>query len=146
MSHYLNILEISASGMQAERLRLEVSALNLANAQSVRAPGAAVYRAQRVVTSPAGETQGFAGVMAGEAAALAGVTTQVLESESSPRRVHQPDHPYADAEGFIEMPAVDPALEMSGIMGAVRAYEANVKVVNAARAMLTRALEIGERG
>lgn len=145
MSDYLGILDVSAAGMRTERMRLEVAALNLANAQSVKAPDGSLYRPQRVVsTAAAALSTGFAEHMdAGDLAELP--SAEVIEADVAPRRLHQPDHPYADKDGFIEMPTVDPAVEMSEIITAVRAYEANVKVVSAAKSMMTRALEIGER-
>lgn len=145
MSDYLGVLDISAAGMRTERLRLEVAALNLANASAVKSPDGSLYRPQRVVATANGAVRtDFVGYMAsGDVAAL--VDAEVVEADVAPRRLQQPDHPYADKDGFIELPSIDPAVEMSEIMTAVRAYEANVKVVSAARAMLTRALEIGER-
>ncbi|AXQ28056.1 flagellar basal body rod protein FlgC [Solimonas sp. K1W22B-7] len=147
MSDYLGIFDISAAGMRTERLRLEVSALNLANAYSVKAPDGSLYRPQRVVTTAAGGgvRTDFAVHMAEGDLAAGMPSAEVIDADVAPRRMQQPDHPYADKDGFIEMPTIDPAIEMSEIMTAVRAYEANVKVVSAAKAMMTRALEIGER-
>ncbi len=145
MSDYLGVLDISAAGMRTERLRLEVAALNLANAFAVKSPDGSLYRPQRVVPTANGVVRtDFAGHMeSGDVAALP--QAEVIDADVAPRRLQQPDHPYADKDGFIELPSIDPAVEMSEIMTAVRAYEANVKVVSAAKAMLSRALEIGER-
>jgi flagellar basal-body rod protein FlgC len=145
MSDYLGVLDVSAAGMRTERLRLEVAALNLANAFAVKAPDGSLYRPQRVVSTANGAVRtDFAAHMdSGDAAGLP--QAEVIDADVAPRRLQQPDHPYADKDGFIELPSIDPAVEMSEIMTAVRAYEANVKVVSAAKAMLTRALEIGER-
>lgn len=145
MSDFLKVFDISSMGMRAERMRLEVSASNLANAFSVKAPDGSMYRPQRVVATSGTARASFDAHMQAAGAEGALLRTAVVDSGAAPRRVQQPDHPYADKDGFIEMPAVDPALEMSEIMTAVRAYEADVKVSNAAKSMMMRALEIGER-
>lgn len=147
MSDYLGIFDVSAAGMRTERLRLEVSAMNLANAYAVKAPDGSLYRPQRVVTTApgVGVSTDFAAHMAGEETVVGLPSAEVVDAGVAPRRMQQPDHPYADAEGFIEMPTIDPVVEMSEVMTAVRAYEANIKVVSAAKAMMSRALEIGER-
>jgi flagellar basal-body rod protein FlgC len=142
MSGYLTSFEISASGMTAERMRLDVASMNLANATTVRGSGVGLYRPLQVVTEPA-SLASFERAMAGEESRV-GVTARVIAVDGEPRRVHEPNHPLADANGFIEQPNVNPVVEMTQIMLAVRAYEANVKALNAARTMAQRALQIGE--
>jgi len=141
---YFSSMEISATGLAAEKLRLQAVALNLANANSTAAPGTAPYQALRVVSRPIGA--GDFGHHWNEAGANlpAGVTTLGLQPENAPpRRVYQPRHPDADAQGFVAHANVDPLTEMTTMMSAVRAYEANIKAIGAAKTMAQKALEIG---
>ena len=142
---YQNAFAISSAGMAVERLRVEISALNLANANTVADAGGAVFQPLRVVAhaanaGQAGSLDGFASLVD---FALAGPTASVEASGQPARHVLEPGHPMADAQGFVSYPAVDPATEMLTLMGATRAYEANVAAMNAARTMAMKALDIG---
>jgi flagellar basal-body rod protein FlgC len=139
---------ISAAGMNLERTRVDVAALNLANAHTTQAAGEAGYTPMRVVARPAAPGASFAALMqAGETAtaALNGLLpgVSVEPTGTSARQVHEPGHPMADARGFVSYPGVDPATEMVGLMSATRAYEANVAAMNTARALALKALDIG---
>jgi flagellar basal-body rod protein FlgC len=117
-------------------LRMETAALNLANANSTAAPGTEPFRALDVVTG----SVGFPDV-ADAKGAVAGTT---LEPRlSAPRMVYDPAHPHADEQGFVSHANVDVLSEMVAMMRATRAYEANIKAINAAKAMAQQALEIG---
>lgn len=144
MSGYMDIFDVSGAGMRLERLRLETSAVNIANAQTTRGPDGALFRPLRVV-SRAGNMATFEqNLLSG--APLAGLNTyELLPASVQPRLVYDPGHPHADAQGYVAMPGVNPLVEMTQIMAAVRAYEANVKAIEAARAMAQRALDIGSR-
>ncbi len=145
MSQLLGVLEISGSGLSAERLRMEAAAQNIANAMNTSSSPDAVYRPLRVIT----EQVNFAGLMgeegvgANEHAAIRGVQSRVALSNSPARLIHDPEHPLANEQGNIYRPGIQVALEMTEIMMAVRAYEANVKAVGAARQMFQSALRIG---
>jgi flagellar basal-body rod protein FlgC len=140
---YLQSFAISAAGMNAERTRVEVAALNLANANTVAEAGAG-YRPLRAVVQAAAvgglPEPGF-GTLVG--AGLAGPDVRVEAVDRAPRRMLEPGHPLADGDGFVAYPAVDPTTEMVGMMAATRAYEANVAAMNAARSIALKALEIG---
>jgi flagellar basal-body rod protein FlgC len=140
---YFSSFEISASGLVAERLRLETVAANLANANSTAAPGTTPYQPVRVLSRPIGGD--FAQHLHGAQRALpAGVQVLGVESMAvEPRMVYAPSHPDADASGFVAHANIDPLSEMVTMMTAVRAYEANIKAISAARAMAQKALEIG---
>lgn len=134
--NYLQAFAISASGMAVEKARVDVTALNIANAAATRSPDGAAVRPLRVVSAArhAGE---FAGLLAG---------AQVLELralEAPPRLAYEPGHPDADDKGFVAYPGINPVSEMMNLVTAVRAYEANVAALNAAKAMALRTLEIG---
>lgn len=128
-------LRISASGMTAERLRMDVVAENLANANTTRGANGGAYQRKEVVLR---ETQGgsFADV-------LSGVEVAEIRADSAPpRRVYDPGHPDADASGFVSLPNVNSVTEMVDLITASRGYEANVQAMNAAKQMFTRTLQI----
>ncbi|WUR12443.1 flagellar basal body rod protein FlgC [[Empedobacter] haloabium] len=136
---YRAAFQISAAGMAAEKLRLDVTALNLANMHVAGSSAEQVYRPQRVITQTVSFSQQF-GRLAGNAA---GVQTTVVPQNVAPRMVYEPGHPYANAKGMVAYPGVDNVTEMVTLNTALRAYEANVTAMNAARTMAARALEIG---
>ncbi len=125
-------IRISASGMTAERLRLDVVAENLANANSTRTPEGGPYRRKEVVLEP----QGFADVLAGVRVAA------IVADPSPPKRVYDPTHPDADPQGYVSLPNVDLVTEMVDLVTASRAYEANVQALSTAKQMYLRALDL----
>ena len=135
---YHAAFQISAAGMATEKLRLDVTALNLANMHSAGASADQVYRPQRVVTQVMPTFGQQFGRLAG-----AGARTVVVPQNTAPRMVHEPGHPYADSKGMVAYPGVDHVSEMVNLNLALRAYEANVTAMNAARTMAARTLEIG---
>jgi flagellar basal-body rod protein FlgC len=142
---YQNAFAISAAGMSVERLRVEVSALNLANANTVAEAGGAVFQPLRVIArsagaAPPGDPEAFFSLVGN---GLSGPVASIETAQLPPRRVLEPGHPLADAQGFVSYAAVDPATEMLTLMSATRAYEANVAAMNAARTMAMKALDIG---
>ena len=140
-------LNISASGLTAERLRMDVTAENLANAQTTRTAAGGPYRRKEVVLQQAPATGGFAGrlatAMGGGGGRPGGVEVALIaEDTSAPRRVHDPGHPDADAEGYVAMPYVDTVAEMVDLIAASRAYEANVTAMQAAKQMYAKTLDL----
>jgi flagellar basal-body rod protein FlgC len=139
---------ISGSGLSAERLRMDVTAENLANAQTTRGAGGGPYRRKSVVLEQAGG--GFGAALRGAAAGSSGGSQQpggvqvggIVEDPSPSRQVYDPGHPDADANGYVQMPNVDPVTEMVDLITASRAYEANVTAMQTAKAMFARTLEI----
>ncbi|WP_198971511.1 flagellar basal body rod protein FlgC [Xylophilus sp. ASV27] len=132
---YSNIFAISAGGMTLERTRVEVAALNLANANTVAAPGTTPYRSLRVLAQA---TFGDA-VSQG----LAAATVQVEPTQQEPRMVYEPAHPMANPQGFVTYAGVDTVTEMVTLMSATRSYEANVAAMNSTRNLALKALDIG---
>lgn len=131
---------ISASGLAAERMRMEVVANNIANAHSTRGPDGGPYRRQHLV---------FASMLEGSSAAATGGAglrgVKVVEKIEDPTefpRIYQPGHPDADGEGFVAMPNVFLPMEMVDLMTANRAYEANVKVMQMFRDQMEQTLSI----
>lgn len=141
---YYAAFAIGASGLEVQKTRLDISALNLANAHSTRA-GGTLYQPLTVVSGPRVASR-FDPLLSGYAASLPALGAEVVSVQPlnlPPRLVHEPGHPDADARGFVAYPAVDPLREMLTLMTATRAYEANLSALNAARTMAQRALEIG---
>jgi flagellar basal-body rod protein FlgC len=135
--------QISATGMAVEKLRLDVTAANLANVHSTSSSADQLYRPLRVVSQEA--PLEFARQF-GDLYAVTGGGAQVVGVEpltAAPRLVHEPGHPHADSKGFVSYPGINHTSEMVALMSALRAYEANVVAMNAAKTMTARTLEIG---
>ncbi len=143
-----NSFDISASALTAQRLRMDVIASNIANAETTRGQyvnGRWVpYQRKLVVLEPNGQPS-FAQVLNGQMKqAGEGVkVTRIYEDQAPFKQVYNPTHPDADANGFVLLPNVDVLKEMVDMMSATRSYEANVTALNASKAFVTKALEIG---
>ncbi|QPF74679.1 flagellar basal body rod protein FlgC [Roseateles sp. DAIF2] len=138
---------ISAAGMDLERVRYEVSAANLANANTVSGNARNGFQPLRVTALAAAQIAGR-GVGFDELVrqGLSGPGYQIEAAGVEARAAHDPGHPLADASGKVYYPAVDSAAEMMLMMSASRAYEANVAALNTGRTMAMRALDIGSGG
>ena len=134
-------LSVSASALSANRTRLNVIAENLANAQTTKTLGGGPYK-RRVVRL---ETDGplFPQILGDASAEVRGVKVASVVSMPGTRRVHLPGHPDADKDGYVDMPNVNPISEMTDLMSATRAYEANVTAIQALKSMAQKALELG---
>jgi flagellar basal-body rod protein FlgC len=143
-------LEVSASALTAERLRMDVTAENLANAQSTRGADGGPYRRKEVVLAQAAPASSFGSrleaAMAGgaqDAPAPGGVeVAAVTEDTRPPRMVYDPGHPDADARGYVAMPNVDSVTEMVDLISSSRAYEANVTAMQASKQLFTKTLDL----
>jgi len=141
-------LAVSVSALDAHRHRLNVIASNLANAQSTRTSDGGPYRRRDVVFQAAPVSPSFQRAFQQAAGpgrhAVDGVkVARVIEDRKPGQTVYDPRHPDADKKGFVTMPNVNVMEEMVNMIGASRAYEANVQAINATRTMWNRALEIG---
>ena len=145
---YRAVFQVSASGMDLEKLRLDTAAMNLANIDTSAPAGSVGFRPMRVVgqaLAPSfSQWMQAAGPDSGEVAGGV-VAATVVPTDAPPRIVHDPAHPHADAHGDVHYPGVDHTAEMINVMTALRAYEANVAAIGAARTMAAHALEIGDR-
>lgn len=137
-------MHISASGLSAERLRMDVIAQNLANVNSTRGPDGQPYRRHEVVFQTAdGQGSGVQGVSGGSEVPTRGVeVVGIVEDQSALRSVYDPSHPDADQNGYVYLPNINPVTEMIDMTTATRAYEANVTAMNAAKNMALKALDI----
>jgi len=135
---------ISASGLRAQRLRMDVIAANLANAQSTRTPEGGPYRRRDVVLEAVPHGESFDDMLASGGAATEAVkVARVVADTRPPQILFDPGHPDANAEGYVAMPNVNVVTEMVDLMSATRAYEANVTALNATKRVLEAALDIG---
>jgi flagellar basal-body rod protein FlgC len=143
-------LDISASALSAERLRMDVTAENLANAQSTRTANGGPYRRKEVVTEAAGGG-GFASALASArggaggsgGGAEGGVRVSAIVEDQTPNRlVYDPGHPDANAQGYVSMPNVNPVTEMVDLISASRSYEANVTAMQTSKQMFTKTLDL----
>jgi flagellar basal-body rod protein FlgC len=129
--------------MANEKLRLDVTALNIANMHAAGATAAQVYRPQRV--SPDRSAASFRHAVRPACMGRCRRSRSVRGAAAgvAPRMVYEPGHPYADAKGMVAYPAVNHTAEMVNLNSALRAYEANVTAMNAAKTMAARTLDIG---
>ena len=129
------IFDVASSAVSAQSQRLNVVASNLANAESVAGPDGKPYKARQVV---------FQTQMMGADPASAGVrVAQVVEDNAAPRKVHDPQNPAADAEGYVTLPNVNVVEEMVNMISASRGYQSNIDVMNTAKSLLQKALQLG---
>ena len=134
-----SIFDVAGSAISAQSQRLNVVASNLANADTVAGPDGSAYRARQVVFQTA--MMGGAGVR--ETAAGVRVST-VTEDATPGRRVHDPKHPSADASGYVTYSNVNAVEEMVNMISASRSYQNNIEVMNTARTLLLKTLQIGQ--
>lgn len=130
-----SVFDISGSAMSAQSQRMNVTASNLANADSVAGPDGEAYRAKQVMFET--QAQGRHGV--------GGVrVTEVVEDQSPLRLEYRPEHPLANEQGYVQMPNVEPVHEMVNMISASRSYQANVEVLNTSKQMMLKTLTLGE--
>lgn len=147
-----SIFQVSAAGMRVERMRLDVTAMNIANMNTSRTRSGGVYKPLKVVAHATGALAGgeFGAALsaaAGELTSVEGLNggpeAHVVTLDVAPRKIHDPGHPDADAQGDVSYPGVDHLGEMVNMVAALRAYEANVIAMNATKLMVSKTLEIG---
>ncbi len=134
-----NVFQVSSSAMTAQSMRLNTVASNLANADSVVTSDGKPYRAKQVVFE--------ATPMGGPNDASTGVRVrQVVESAAPARMVYDPKNPAADEKGYVAFSNVNVVEEMTNMISASRSYQANVEVMNTAKTLMLRTLQIGQQG
>jgi len=144
-------IDASGSGLSAERLRMDVTSENLANAQTTKGANGQPYRRKEVVLQEAGAANtSFASVLSSlrdGGSGGAGVTTgvkvaAVVEDGTALKRIYDPGHPDADKNGYVTMPNVNTVTEMTDLISSSRAYEANVTAMQTAKTMFTKTLDL----
>lgn len=144
----LNVLRTSGSALTAQRLRMDVISSNIANAETTATAAGGPYKRERVLFAPLRTTDAnsaFRRSSSSDAAPTNGgvEVRAIVEDDSPPRMVYDPSHPDSDEEGYVAFPNVDLVTEMTDMLSASRAYEANVTLINVARTMAQRALDLG---
>ncbi|WP_110665447.1 flagellar basal body rod protein FlgC [Salinicola halophilus] len=132
-----SVFDISGSAMTANSQRMNVTASNLANADSVAGPNGEPYRAKHVMFQALSQNNG-----AGPGGVRVDSVTE--DNETPLRSEYRPGHPLADDDGYVQLPNVDPVNEMVDMIAASRSYQANVEVMNTAKALMSKTLTIGE--
>jgi flagellar basal-body rod protein FlgC len=143
---FLTALQISGTGLSAQRTRVNIAASNLANAESTRGPdGQPYHRHDPVLAAVPFDAQlDAAGQAHGSTNGAVGVEVQKIVEDPTPgKRVYSPGHPDADANGFVTFPNVNPINETVNLLTASRGYEANATAVETLKSMAQRALDIG---
>lgn len=144
---FLDSFDISASGLTAERQRLDIASENLANTNTTRTESGGTYRRKMVVLQeiPSTSFRSKFNSLLSRTASKGGVqVTEIVEDQRDLNPVYNPDHPDADEDGYVMMPNVDPVKETIDAMSATRSYEANITAFNAMKLMAQRALDIGK--
>lgn len=127
------VFDVAASAVAAQSRRLNTVASNLANADSAAAPGAQPYRARQVVFEAVPSRDGAASVR----------VARVAEDASAPRRHYDPKHRFADAQGYVTFSNVNVVDEMVNMVSAARAYQTNLEVMNTAKSLMLKTLNLG---
>ncbi|MBX3155943.1 MAG: flagellar basal body rod protein FlgC [Deltaproteobacteria bacterium] len=138
---FFTAMEVSASGLAAERTRMNVAASNLANAQTTQTAGGGPYKRRDVVLSSA-DVPGAMGTQFAQAVRGVNVA-QITQDNAAPRLEYDPGHPQANAQGYVAYPNINPVEEMVDMITASRAYEAGITTMSTAVHMAERALGIG---
>jgi flagellar basal-body rod protein FlgC len=143
-------LNVSGSGLSAERLRMDVVAENLANAQTTKDASGQPYKRKEVVLQEIGGG-GFGAQLAGAMGARTASTDSsvggvqvagIVQDSTAGKMVYDPGHPDANAQGYVQMPNVDPVTEMVDLITASRSYEADVTAMQTAKQMFTKTLDL----
>ena len=129
------IFDVSGSAASAQTQRLNVVASNLANADTVAGPDGAAYKARQVV---------FQTLLMGEATSAGVQVSNVVEDQTPGRMVHNPSHPAANAQGYVTYSNVNAVEEMVNMISASRSYQNNVEVMNTAKSLLLKTLQMGQ--
>jgi flagellar basal-body rod protein FlgC len=147
---FFGALDISASGLTASRVRMDVVAENLANAETTRGPNGGPYRRKEVVLQTAGD--GFQSALQDAVGTVPGMGSSqqpggvqvsgIVTDNSAPRMVYDPSHPDANAQGYVAMPNVNPVTEMVDLISSSRTYEANVTAMQTAKSMFSKTFDL----
>ncbi len=144
---FFNSINVSASGLTAERLRMDLISENIANANVTRTASGTPYR-RKVAVFRAQETNSFEQLLtaaSGRTSSGNGVEVAGITEDQSPfKKEYNPNHPDADVDGYVSLPNVEVVNEMINLISASRAYEANITAVNTTKSMAMKALEIGK--
>jgi len=142
---FFEALNVSSSGLSAQRVRMNVISSNLANIETTRTPEGGPYRRKDVIFAATPVGSSFQDILESR---MWGDVYQVevegvYRDDDPPKLKYDPDHPDANDEGYVALPNVNVIVEMTNMLSATRSYEANVTAINATKSMMLKALEIG---
>ena len=141
----LRIFDVASSAISAQSQRLNVVASNLSNADTVAGPDGAAYKARQVIFQTALVGQPVPPGLRNGSDASVGVRVSTIAEDNTPgRRVHDPKHPSADTDGYVTYSNVNPVEEMVNMISASRSYQNSVEVMNTARTLLQKTLQMGQ--
>ncbi|WP_027629546.1 flagellar basal body rod protein FlgC [Ruminiclostridium cellobioparum] len=145
---FFTSLDIGASGLTAQRLRMDTISQNIANINTTRTKDGSPYRRREVIFEERTGEDSFSSILSNAGSNLTdgqGVrVSKIIEDPTDFKKVYDPGHPDADKDGYVSMPNVDIVTEMVNMISATRSYEANVTSINATKSMALKALEIGK--
>ena len=142
---FFDAIDLAASGLTAERVRMDVTAENLANAQTTNGPGGQPYQRQEVVLQQVGSSFGatLAGALGGSTPPPGGVQVAGIINDPTPDQlVYDPGHPGANAQGYVRMPNVNPVTEMTDLISESNSYQSDVTAMATAKTMYAKTLEL----
>ena len=143
MSDLFGVFSVSSSGMEAQRIRTQLLAENIANGETTRTPDGGPYRRKDAIFTAQNVDQPFSSALDSQMNEMTGVAVrEVMVDESAPQRRYLPGHPDADKDGYVNFPQLNPAEEMVNLMSASRGYQANVSAITAVKDMIQRSLEL----
>ena len=134
-------LQVSSSGMSAQRTRAELLVENMANSETTRTPDGGPYRRKDVVFSSQMQASPFSAVFQSELGNGVAVS-DVVEDQRDPERRYVPGHPDADANGYVAFPRMNPAEDMVDLLNTTRSYEANVAAISSVKDMISRSIDL----
>jgi flagellar basal-body rod protein FlgC len=142
---FMTAIDVGASALKAERTHLNVISMNLANAKTTKTVGGGPYHRKEVVFKETGVNSPFAKAMNSALdEEVKGVRVESIQNDRRPlKKVYEPGHPDADKEGYVSYPDINVVEEMTNMLSAMRAYEANVSTITTSKSMFSKALEIG---
>jgi flagellar basal-body rod protein FlgC len=134
-------LQVSASGMSAQRTRAELLVENMANSETTRTPEGGPYRRKDVMFTTEQQTSPFSAVFQNEVGTGVGVADVVTDA-SAPQKRYLPGHPDADADGYVAFPNINPMEDMVDLLNSTRSYAANVAAISSVKDMISRSIDI----
>lgn len=137
-----NSMKIAASGMSAQRTRVNIVAENIANAESTRTSSGGPYRRRMVVLQTQQANHSFRDIFAQQGQDTGVKVASIVQDPSPFRQVYDPSHPDANAKGIVSYPNVNPVQEMADLTGASRGYESDVSVLEASKRMFMKTLDL----
>lgn len=142
---FMTAIDVGASALKAERTHLNVISMNLANAKTTKTMDGGPYRRKEVIFKETGIDSPFAKAMNSALdEEVKGVRVDSIQNDQRPlKKVYEPGHPDADKEGYVSYPDINVVEEMTNMLSAMRAYEANVSTITTSKSMFSKALEIG---